>query len=193
MEFLQALHQVRLDTFKRTIILSAWKKSGLIPFDPLVVINQIRPLSPSRPITPSQSTEPINHQSLTTPSNARMLETVACLLNGEEDISKETWNILQDKFMRGSLAIAFAAEAAYRDLARTTAAAQKRADARRDARQSLQTGGILYVQDGREAVDNTELVKLTEAQERLNRLEKRAANKVIKVQKAKDIAARKAQ
>ena len=39
--------------------------------------------------------------------------------------------------MRGSLAIAFAAEAAHRDLVRTTAAAQKRADARRDARQSL--------------------------------------------------------
>jgi hypothetical protein len=39
--------------------------------------------------------------------------------------------------MRGSLAIAFAAEAAYRDLVRTTAAAQKRVDARRDARQSL--------------------------------------------------------
>jgi hypothetical protein len=49
-----------------------------------------------------------------------MLETVACLLNGEEDISEETWNILQDKFMRGSLAIAFAAEAAHRDLAHTT-------------------------------------------------------------------------
>ena len=95
--------------------------------------------------------------------------------------------------MRKSLAIAFTAEAVYRDLAYTTAAAQKRADARRDARQSLQTGGVLYVQNGREAVDNTELAKLAEARERLNRLEKRAANKVIKAQKAKDVAARKVQ
>ena len=122
-----------------------------------------------------------------------MLETIADLLNGEEDLGEETWNILHDKFMRGSLAIAFAAEAAHRDLARTTAAAQKRADARRDARQSLQTGGVLYVQNGREAVDNTELTKLAEARERLNRLEKRAANKVIKAQKAKDVAAGKVQ
>ena len=137
MEFLQALHRVRLDTFKRTTILSAWRKSGLIPFDPLIVINQIRPPSLPRLATPSLSTEPTDNQILATPSNARMLETIADLLNGEEDLGEETWNILQDKFMRGSLAIAFAAEAAHRDLARTTAAAQKRVDARRDARQSL--------------------------------------------------------
>jgi hypothetical protein len=65
--------------------------------------------------------------------------------------------------MRRSLAIAFAAKAAHRDLARTTAAAQKRADARHDARQSLQTGGVLYVQNGRKAVNNIELAKLAEA------------------------------
>ena len=65
--------------------------------------------------------------------------------------------------MRKSLIIAFAAKAAHRDLARTTAAAQKRADARCNARQSLQTGSVLYVQNGCKAVNNTELAKLADA------------------------------
>ena len=52
---------------------------------------------------------------------------------------------------------------------------------------------MLYVQNGCEAVNNIELAKLVEARERLNWLEKRAANKVIKAQKAKDVAARKVQ
>jgi hypothetical protein len=58
-----------------------------------------------------------------------MLETIADLFNGEEDLGEEMWNILYNKFMRGSLAIAFAAEAIYRDLAYTTAVVQKRVDA----------------------------------------------------------------
>jgi len=61
----------------------------------------------------------------------------------------------------------------------------------KDARQSLQTGGILYVQDGRNAVENSKLLALQDAQEKLKKLEKKAANKVIKAQKRKEIDARK--
>jgi hypothetical protein len=57
-----------------------------------------------------------------------MLKTIASLLNGEEDLSEETWNILHNKFMRKSLAITFTAKAAYRDLVRTIVTAQKRTD-----------------------------------------------------------------
>jgi hypothetical protein len=51
-----------------------------------------------------------------------MLETIANLLNGKEDLGEKIWNILQNKFMRGSLIIIFTAEAVYRDLVRTIAA-----------------------------------------------------------------------
>ena len=49
----------------------------------------------------------------------------------------------------------------------------------KDARQSLQTGGVLYVQDGRNTVENSELLVL-DTREKLRKLKKRAANKVIK-------------
>jgi hypothetical protein len=52
-----------------------------------------------------------------------MFKIIADLFNGEEDLGEETWNILHDKFMCGSLAITFAAKAAYKDLVYTTAAA----------------------------------------------------------------------
>ena len=53
-------------------------------------------------------------------------------------------------------------------------------------------GGVLYVQNGRNAVENSELLVLQDAREKLKRLEKKAANKVIKAQKRKEIDARKA-
>ena len=122
-----------------------------------------------------------------------MLKTIADLFNGKKDLGEETWNILQDKFICKNLAIAFTAKAAHKDLACTIAVVQKHADTHHNAQQLLQTGGVLYVQNGHEAVDNTKLAKLAKAQERLNQFKKRAANKVIKAQKAKDIAAKKIQ
>ena len=70
--------------------------------------------------------------------------------------------------MYKSLTIAFAAKAAYRDLARTTAAAQKRTDTHHNTQQLLQTGGVLYIQNRHKAINNTKLAKLAEARERLN-------------------------
>ena len=61
----------------------------------------------------------------------------------------------------------------------------------KDARQSLQTGGVLYIQDGRNAIENSELLVLQDAREKLKKLGKKAANKVIKAQKRKEIDARK--
>ena len=61
-----------------------------------------------------------------TPACAYTLAVLADLLDQEED--KDTQYILHKNFIHGSLAIAVAAEAAHRDLLRTTAAAQKRKD-----------------------------------------------------------------
>ena len=85
-------------------------------------------------ITPVDAGSIENHL-LETPACARTLAVLADLLDQEED--EDTWYILHEKFIRGSLAIAVAAEAAHRDLLRTTAAAQKRKDMQKDAWQSL--------------------------------------------------------
>jgi len=41
-EFLHALHQIRTTTFKSLSILSGWAKTGLIPYNPEVVLTRLR-------------------------------------------------------------------------------------------------------------------------------------------------------
>jgi hypothetical protein len=87
-----------------------------------------------RATTPVDAGSIENHL-LETPACARTLIVLADLLDQEED--EDTWYILHEKFIYSSLAIAVAAEATHRDLLRTTAAAQKRKDMQKDARQLL--------------------------------------------------------
>ena len=57
-EFLAAFNGFRSKAFKETTICSAWKKNGLIPFDPNVVLNKVRETRPSaRPVTSFTVTE----------------------------------------------------------------------------------------------------------------------------------------
>ena len=78
-----------------------------------------------RAITPVDIGSIENHL-LETLAYARTLIVLADLLDQKED--EDTWYILHEKFICSSLAIAVAAKAAYRDLLRTTAVAQKRKD-----------------------------------------------------------------
>ncbi|OCK86564.1 uncharacterized protein K441DRAFT_672208 [Cenococcum geophilum 1.58] len=41
-EFLHALHLIRIATFKSSSILSGWAKTGLIPYNPEVVLTRLR-------------------------------------------------------------------------------------------------------------------------------------------------------
>jgi len=53
-EFLAAFEAMRKQTFKKTTILSAWKKAGLYPFQPDIVIDKMKLFNSERPITPPQ-------------------------------------------------------------------------------------------------------------------------------------------
>ena len=55
--FLASLTTMRAKTFKKSTILSTFRKTGLIPYNPEIVLQKIRPansqISPSQPVTPS--------------------------------------------------------------------------------------------------------------------------------------------
>ncbi len=85
-EFLAAFNGFRSKAFKETTIRSAWKKSGLIPFDPNVVWDKVRETRPSaRPITPSTMTESPDIWK-TTPTTRKQLKRrkVSLLCSGYE-------------------------------------------------------------------------------------------------------------
>jgi hypothetical protein len=58
-EFLHALHGIRMATFKQSSILSGWEKAGLIPYNPELVLSKLRTqnAAPERPPTPPPSTQ----------------------------------------------------------------------------------------------------------------------------------------
>ena len=70
-DFLNAYRKIRVLTFKRRTVESAWKKAGLVPFAPEVVYEKMakyqeggndavstRPKTPTRPVTPKPFQRP---------------------------------------------------------------------------------------------------------------------------------------
>ena len=56
LNFLASLTTIFAKTFKKSTILSAFRKTGLLPYNPEIVLQKIRPANsqtpPSRPVTP---------------------------------------------------------------------------------------------------------------------------------------------
>jgi hypothetical protein len=195
MEFLNALHTVRLQTFKPHTIISAWAKSGIIPFNPSIVLNQLE--SPVRldrqPSFDFGTPPPTTPIPMVTPQSAQALTNLANILYDPELADHPDINNWHDMFIRGSLAIANAGAHQYRQLQATHAAEKRRQQQRQDARKALQTGGVLYVHQARAMVKNSELQRLEEARLKLERMERIAANKAKREQLAHEVAARKQQ
>jgi hypothetical protein len=57
-EFLNAIHSIRLATFKKQTILASWREAGLWPYNPDVVLQKIRPTRPATPPPPPDLGEP---------------------------------------------------------------------------------------------------------------------------------------
>jgi len=72
-EFFTAIESIRTQTFKPTTILSAFRKTGLWPFNPDIVLDKLQPISaPARPSTPIPG--PQLDSSPTTPKTLRSLK-----------------------------------------------------------------------------------------------------------------------
>jgi len=52
LEFLNAIHGIRIDTFKRKTVLSAWEKAGVFPYNPEIVYMKLPARSPRTPTPP---------------------------------------------------------------------------------------------------------------------------------------------
>jgi len=186
MELLSALHEIRVQAFKSTTILSAWKKTGLFPFNPAMVLGGLQPL-----VVETPPNTPPGDDELHTLDTVRGLTRLAEYIMDEQTIEEESEESL-DSFVRGSLAIAQAASIQYRQLARFATAEKRRQQQRKDARKSIQQGGTMYVEHGREAVAIKEEQQLEAARLKYERLQKVQENRAKAAQKRREIDARKA-
>lgn len=149
-EFLNALNTFRRKAFKPTTIRSAWKKIGLIPYNPDLVVDKIcQQLPPSRAVTPppQQVWLPLDQ----TPRTIKDLRESMFNQAASGHITKEllpTWS----KFAKGAVAMAQKGELLETRLNSITAAENARKARGRQPNRVLQSGGVLYAKDARRMV-----------------------------------------
>jgi len=145
-EFLAALQSIRLQTLKQSTILSAWKQTGLIPWNPDVVVDQIRAQAATQPRTPSPlKTPPLGI--VETPSTSAALRDLAMQLVEDEQLDLNNSTIR--KFLKGSLKQAEAGNLALTHLSQTQAAEKAREQRKKGSRRVIQKGGLLYAHEAR--------------------------------------------
>ena len=132
LEFLSAITAIRKKTFKYTTILSAFRQTGLIPFNPEIVLDELNADSESeleppytpRAVTPGPSEPP------TIPLTIRSLKRRADQLEATplEDRSTSTFQQKLHAFVAGSLAQAQSGAQMAEELEHTEAAEKARKD-----------------------------------------------------------------
>ena len=192
MEFLNAIDSIRLSTFKPSTIISSFRKTGLIPFDPEIVLAKLSPAEQGiSSAETSHTTPPPQTADLTsTPRTIRTLQYQANALqahiNSEADsiqLSLTTTKSLQT-FIQGSLLQAQSGAQAFSDLQDMRSAEVARAARKARSRRSIQKGGVLYAHQARSMVRQKEVESLekqvAKAQRSLDVISQKAENRVKK-------------
>lgn len=174
-EFLAAISDIRRKTFKKSIIYSAFAKTGLIPFNPEAVLQKIKPVTPSPPPTVGST------KSETTPLTIRTLKRHADYLyqNAPQD-NPEFLNIL-NRFIRGAVVQSTKLQQTIKDLNRTRLAETTRQRQKAYNNKTLQTGGVITIAQARAMVqkqEENERAKAKAVLQRLDDKEKRLHQKV---------------
>jgi hypothetical protein len=178
LEFLSAIASIRRQAFKRTTILSSFRRTGLIPYNPEIVLARLQEYSPlnqptsPRPILPS-TPPPRLPKPTSTPHTLLSLKRHANYLQ-QADATSPTFKDTLNMFVKGSLAQAHLAAQVQEDLERTRAAELARANRQKRTRRSVQKGGVIYASQARAIVrkreeDDTQK-RVQQAQPQLERL-----------------------
>lgn len=153
LEFLSIIEGVRVQAFKTSTIQSAFQKTGIFPFNPQHILEDVAgrmPRTPSPPApAPSSSTE-------ATPTTIRQFNKIADRITSslfDPDLNLAAEDAVRlGRFIKGSLVAANELMQTKRDLGRTKLAERVNKSRRATKNYHLQSGGVLTVADGREMV-----------------------------------------
>ena len=145
-EFLAAFNQFRRQAFKSSTIQSAWRATGLIPYNPDVVLQKVRNSLPApRQTTPERAAfVPLAE----TPRTIRQVAETGLELMMHPDISEHLRQSLH-KFTRGGVAVARCGLLMEQRLEATVQAENARRSRKSEANKVLQKGGVLYAGNAR--------------------------------------------
>jgi hypothetical protein len=177
-EFLSVIQEVRRKAFKEETILSAFRKSGLVPYNPLVVLRRIQERQ-ERALTPLPPPATELHSSpFSTPVTLRQLNKLASSLQTQvkhEDVNPELKKTL-DRFVRGALTQGTELLHTMRDLKRTKVAEEITRQRRSQKNQQLKSGGVLTVEHARKIVRQKEDDALGKARKLVERADAQTRN-----------------
>jgi len=173
-EFLTAIDSIRQQTFKPSTICSAFRATGLVPYNPSVVLARLRE---SQVSTSPLATLP--RSSLSQPpvlAQAQPPLTTHSLKRQGEDLQQAAINmnlspIFQENLrlvLKGGMVQAISGERAVADLGDSKAAEKARAG-RQKSRRTVQKGGQLYAHQARNMVRQREEEDLQKAEIALRR------------------------
>ena len=149
MEFLHEIEAIRALTFKPKTILSGWRKTGLWPYNPAVVLDNI----PKEVINRMESPPPIRPPAPTTPtSTLRLANSMIARAHNYRKLFVDDVS----RLAHGAITLACELRVAKRDLAEVTNQAQKRQKRQQQNLRQVQKGGVLYAKTARDAVLNRE-------------------------------------
>ncbi|KAF5132924.1 hypothetical protein E5D57_003546 [Metarhizium anisopliae] len=178
--YLATIESVRRQAFKVPTIQSAFRKTGIVPWNPQPILDQIQALHPSSPR--EVTTPPPNNLSSSpfdTPYTARHLNKVASKIEDLQEALGELQPALKtemDRFIRGALVQSTELRQTMRDLARTKMAEDLRKQRKVGKNRPLQSGGVITVSDGRRMVRQSDKNALEAARLMVERAATRSRN-----------------
>ncbi|KAE9968048.1 hypothetical protein BLS_006059 [Venturia inaequalis] len=182
-----------MQAFKGKTCRSAFEKTGIVPFDPLKVIEKCPPTITATPPPRETTPPPIDWENFPIPKSARSLARLGQRvydldLPGNEDVYAEAL----DKFMMALTSIALAADIQQKQLFRARASEMERQRHREDARKQLDVPGPLNSATARAMVVKKREISLAEDEARVARRREREIKRQQKENEAAAIAHRKA-
>ena len=158
-EFLARITTIQKQAFKKNTILSSFRKTGLIPLNPSIVLNKLREFEggsrvtsePSLQLNPSTPERFFKEFFFTTPVTLKQLKLHSEALTNS-DYSPSSRKIIQEKYVKGSLAKAGSGELAEDELKGVRKAEIKQAARRKSTNRVVQKGGVITVGKARQDI-----------------------------------------
>lgn len=173
---------VRQQAFKESTVRSAFKKTGIIPYNPRVVLDQLEARANRTPSpVPQDHLLPMSSP-FSTPVTLRQVNKVAEQILHEiddEDFNPELRTRIEKMISAGQ---ANTAEliATKRDLGRTKLATEARKARKAQRNTQLQSGGVLNIEEARHMVQKRQETELEQAQKIVDKAEEKQKRKAIK-------------
>ena len=177
LEFLALIQGVRNQTFSETTIKAAFRETGIVPLNPLKVLDKVahrRQLTPTNPPPNGPHSSPFH-----TPVTLRQLNKVALEINDQMSLLSELGVEFKDninRFVSGALAQGTELVHTLRDLGRTRLAEQTAKRRRSMKNKQLQSGGVLTVAQARNMVQEMQDNDVAKARRVVDRAERQYRN-----------------